>query len=94
MLNLTRGALTRVIQFVQNNPEYEVYFRRALIPDESFFNSILANDPTLHVCNDVLRYIKWPAAIGASNVAVIGAGELADVLTSCDLFGCLTESIS
>jgi len=82
MLNLRRCALLRVMQFVEDNPKYEVFFRRTLHPDEGFFNSILANDPALRVCNDVLRYIKWPKEIGASSVAVIGVSDLSDVLRS------------
>jgi len=87
MLNLTRCALVRVLQFIEDNPRYEEFFRRTLHPDEGFFTSILGNDPVLRVCNDVLRYIKWPKAIGASSVAVIGVAELDDVFQSPAPFG-------
>jgi len=82
MLNLRRCALVRVLQFVQDNPQYEEYFKRTMCPDEGFFTSILANDPALRVCNDVCRYIKWPKAIGSSNVSVIETAELGEILKS------------
>jgi hypothetical protein len=82
MLNLRRSALVRVLQFIEDNLRYEVYFRRTLHPDKGFFTSILGNHPVLRMCNDVLRYIKWPKGIGASSVAVIGIDELDDVFQS------------
>jgi len=80
MLNLNVRALDKVLAFVDSHPQYEAFFRRTLIPDESFFVSILANDRDLNVRNDVQRFILWPKGIGASSVGVITAGEV-DIAT-------------
>ncbi len=87
MLNMNRRACQRVFDFLDANPAYESYFKRTLIPDEGFFTSILANDLHLHVCNDVLRYIKWPKDIGASSVAVIAMDEVNEAMRSGAPFG-------
>ena len=92
MLNLNRKACQYVFDFLERNPEYEDYFRRALIPDEGFFTSILANDRHLRVCNDVLRYIKWPKAIGAPSVAVIARDEVNEAIQSGAPFGLKFDS--
>jgi hypothetical protein len=82
MLNLNRRAVDRVLAFVDAHPEYVQYFRQTLIPDEAFFTSIVANDPELHICNDVLRFIKWPKQVGAASVAVITKDEVKSAIDS------------
>jgi hypothetical protein len=82
MLNLNRRALDRVFAYLQAHPAYEAYFRRTLIPDEGFFTSLLANDRELRLCNDVRRFIKWPAAVGAASVAVITKDEVGAAIQS------------
>jgi hypothetical protein len=82
MLNLNRRAVEIALSFVDRYPEYVAYFRRTLIPDEAFFTSIVANARDLRICNDVLRFIKWPKAIGAASVAVITSEEIQSVLKS------------
>jgi len=80
MLNMNRRALDRVFRYLGNNPRYIEWAKRTLIPDESFFTSIVANDPSLSVHNDVLRHIKWPRdRAHASSVAVITSSEVGDV---------------
>ncbi|MCK6409365.1 N-acetylglucosaminyltransferase [Thauera sp.] len=86
MLTVNRHALARMLDFVATHPEWTQYARRSLIPDESFFNSILVNDKGLRVCNDVLRYIKWPK-MHAASVSVIGADEVEAALRSGAPFG-------
>ena len=86
MLNINRRALARILDFVDTHPEWTRYARRALIPDEFFFNSILVNDGGLRVGNDVLRYIKWPKLHAASGAA-IEAEEVEQALSSGAPFG-------
>ena len=83
MLNMNRRALDQVFSYLDDNPRYIKWAKRTLIPDESFFTSIVANDPSLRVHNDVLRYIKWPSdTTHASSVAVITSSEVVDVFHS------------
>lgn len=83
MLNINSRALERVFSYLDDNPRYIEYSKRTLIPDESFFTSIIANDKSLRVCNDVLRYIKWPSdKAHAASGAVISASEVEKILDS------------
>jgi len=83
MLNINRRALDRVFSYLRDNPRYINYAKRTLIPDESFFTSIVANDSSLRVHNDVLRYIKWPSdTTHAASVAVISSSEVDEVVHS------------
>jgi len=83
MLNLNSKAVNAIFSFLNKNPGYIAYSRKTLIPDESFFTSILANDRNLNVSNEVLRYIKWPKNIQhAGSVAVITPEEVNEVITS------------
>lgn len=82
MLNITRAALLHALRFVDDNPRYQSWMRSSLIPDESFFTTIVANLPELTIANDVQRFIKWPREAHASSVAVITAGEIPQVLAS------------
>lgn len=91
MLNLNWYALERVFRFIDENPSWVAFSKRALIPDESFFTSIIANDSELRVCNDVLRYIKWPK-LHAASVAVITHDELDEILKTEAPFGLKFDS--
>ena len=86
MLNVNRRALAQVLDFVSAHPEWTQFARRSLIPDESFFTSILVNAPELRVCNNVLRYIKWPKLHAASGAA-IDADEVDQAMRSGAPFG-------
>lgn len=86
MLTINRRTLRRILGFLEANPDWESYNQRVLIPDESFFNSIVANDGAIRLCNDTLRYIKWPKE-HASSVGVITMEDLDQVLQSHAPFG-------
>ena len=62
------------------------FFRRVLIPDELFFQTILLNSPLRdRIVNDNLRYMDW----SRPNVplpAVLGTGDLPQLQQSPALF--------
>ena len=88
MLNVSRLALNHIFDYLRTNPGYINYSKRTLIPDESFFTSILANDPDLRVNNDVLRYIKWPRNKAyAGSVDIITSEDVAEAINSGQPFG-------
>lgn len=91
MLNLNWYALERLFRFIDENPSWVTFSKRTLIPDELFFNSIIANDSELRVCNDAFRFIKWPK-LHAASVAVITHDELSDALKSKAPFGLKFDS--
>lgn len=87
-MNLNRTALESIHAFIEINPWYAKYFRRAVLPDEEFFLTILANNESLKLCNDALRFIKWPKGLAhAANGAVITCDELAQAVDSGAPFG-------
>lgn len=45
--------------FIQAHPKLVEYYRHTMVPDESFFQTILVNNPDFKLCNDNLRYISW-----------------------------------
>lgn len=93
MLNVNRRALAQMLDFVSAHPEWTRFARRALIPDETFFTSILVNAPELRVCNNVLRYIKWPK-LHAASAATIGADEVDQAMRSGAPFGLKFDAIA
>lgn len=92
MLNITKDDLLHVLRFVEENPGYDLWMRGSLIPDESYFTTILANAPELTIVNDVQRFIKWPREAHASSVAVITSDEIPDVLKSTAPFALKLDS--
>lgn len=86
MFNVNRKAAERMLQFLSQNESYVSYFRRTLIPDESFFITLLMNDTNLRVQNNVWRYIKWPRDNLGSG-AVITEEELVEAMRSGAPFG-------
>lgn len=80
-LTVRRRALERALAFVDANPGYVAHYRRTVIPDESFFQTILANDPEVSVSDEPLRYRAWgPANRGSP--AVLGTGDLEAMVAS------------
>lgn len=90
-LTINRRTIERILEFVEMNPWWMRYQRRTLIPDESFFNSIIANDLELRVANSLLRYVKWPK-LHAARGGVIEAQEVENALESGEPFGLKFDS--
>lgn len=56
------------------------HYKRRLIPDESFFQTILCNAPGVKLCNDNKRYADWSA--GKPNPKWLGMEDLPALLDS------------
>jgi hypothetical protein len=54
---IRRACVEHLLTFVETKPDVVAYFRRVLIPDESFVQTILANHPDFRFENDNRRYI-------------------------------------
>ena len=67
-------AVTYVHQFVRANPGYVEYWKRAIVPDEMFFHTILGNSHfQVRSGTNHLHYINWddgssPAVLGESHI--------------------------
>jgi hypothetical protein len=69
---LSYRCIQYIHDFVQRNPAFVKYYENTLIPDESFFQTILLNEPKLKILNDNKRYISWtpqcsPALLGVED---------------------------
>ena len=60
------------------------YYRNRLIPDESFFHTVLCNYPGLKLCNDNKRYADWRA--GRPSPKMLGIEDLPALLDSSHHF--------
>jgi hypothetical protein len=74
-------CVRHVLGFTADNPWYVNYYRRTLIPDESFFHTILRNNPGLDIENDNLRYIAWEGH-KPSSPKVLGKEDLMAIMNS------------
>ena len=56
---LSHKCLRYIREFLRNNPKFLHYYLRTLHASESFFHTILMNNPELKIRNDNMRYIRW-----------------------------------
>lgn len=59
---LSKRAAAYLIQFGQERSDVLNHYRRTLIPDESYFQTVLWNAKDLQVCDDHRRFILWDDA--------------------------------
>lgn len=86
--NLSRVAAERVLDFINQHPDYRRYHSHTLAPDEVFFQSILLGTDFAdehEIVNDALRFMRWPE--GESHPCVLTIGDLPALLESESLFG-------
>lgn len=61
-------AAKYMIQFLDKNEWYYQFFEDSLIPDESFFHTLIMNSPYRHnVINNNLLYLKWGETLSERN---------------------------
>jgi Core-2/I-Branching enzyme len=56
---LSRRAVLAVEDFQRHRPDVLAYYRRTLIPTESYVQTILTNHPALHLSRDYRRFTLW-----------------------------------
>jgi Core-2/I-Branching enzyme len=84
---LSRRSIDYVRAYVRDNPAFvDWYRRRTLMPDESFFQTILFNAGTFRLQNDDGRFVRWDPPEAPSPVTLRGA-DLDAVLRSQKYFG-------
>lgn len=62
-LTLNRRAVASVLSAARENRELMRYYRRVAIPSESFFATVLLNDPSLRVARDNRRFVSFAAPL-------------------------------
>ena len=82
---LPRDALEYVQSFVREHPSYSRFFHRALAPDESFFQMILANSPfRQRMSQEFFLYSDWAA--GGTSPSTLTMSDLPNLAASSDFF--------
>lgn len=56
---LRRECADHVLEFRHARPEVIAYYRRCMVPDESFLPTVLGNSNLFRICNDNRRYVDW-----------------------------------
>ncbi|MGY6274324.1 beta-1,6-N-acetylglucosaminyltransferase [Methylomonas sp. MgM2] len=58
-LNLSKKAVTELLDFVALNPEIKYFYKNSILPSESMIHTILINNDSLKFENESYRFIKW-----------------------------------
>lgn len=56
---LSRKCIYFIKDFVSSHPEIVNYYRKTIVPDESFIQTILVNSNLFKLCNDYKRFIEF-----------------------------------
>ena len=73
---LSRRAVQSIVRVVRDEPALVGHYRRTVTPIESFFQTILFNEPGLRLRRDNLHYIRWSGP-DTPHPEVLGFGDLA-----------------
>lgn len=105
---LSRMCVDYVLDFVQKYPKVRRFFSTTFVPDEMFFQTILANSPLKsHLINSTIHYMDWssnqphPAVLDMSHLEAArrsGAWfarkfEDSDVIDNIEIFRTKVRSI-
>ena len=78
---LSRACIEYVMAYVRSHDEILRFFSTTLIPDETFFQTILANSPLrVRLVSALIHFTDWSA--GAANPAVLGEEMLPKAMAS------------
>ncbi len=79
---IRRRAVLRLLAFCDERPDVVAYFRRVLIPDESFIQTVLVNEPDLRFVPRNRRYFDMsasrrghPKTLGPEDVPALSRGD-------------------
>lgn len=63
-----------ILDFYDTDRRVTAHYRKTLVPEESYLQTILANDPKLTLSQNFLRYVDWTR--GTSNPRLLTAKDL------------------
>ena len=64
----------RILDFYDNDRDVTDHYRKTLVPEESYLQTVLANAPELKLCQNYRRYVDWTG--GGSNPKVLTLDDL------------------
>jgi hypothetical protein len=80
-LTLSRRSIDLLVRTAQDKPHLVRYYKRAVIADESFFQTILLNQPGWTLGKDNKVFYKW-TTMGSGSPDVLTVADLEDILAS------------
>ena len=79
---LSRRCIEEARSFGRRHPKVLAWYRRTIIPDESYFQTVLYNNPSFSLRNEDGRYVRWdgddpgsPATLSCSDIPALAASE-------------------
>jgi len=88
--SITLPAAEYILQFVKQHPDYLRYHRQTLLPDEIFFQTILANATEEwlknNLVNDNLRHILWSKPGATKFPLFLTMDDYEDIISSGKLW--------
>jgi hypothetical protein len=79
--SLSQRCVAYIHQSLGRSRKLVTHYRRTLIPDESFFQTILLNEPSFQLENDDKRCIMWKDP-GAASPAILTARDFDKIIAS------------
>lgn len=70
---LSRECIKYVLEFIDQNPDYIKFWKHTLIPDETFFHTIIGNSKFIDRVKPNVMYTNW--IIGESNPRIISEND-------------------
>lgn len=65
---LTNACVRYILDTVTKDKRYEKFFRHTLVPDEAFFQTIIANSPFANNTATCLTYTDWDVPVPPANI--------------------------
>lgn len=65
---LNGKAIRWITNYIENNPEYLKFYRHALCPDESFFQSLFMKSPFEKTRKSYLTYVDWASESNSPHI--------------------------
>jgi hypothetical protein len=69
-----RKSALALLKFYDEDRAVAAHYRRVLVPEESYFQTVLANSPSLKLSQNTLRYADWTA--GGSHPKILKMEDL------------------
>lgn len=80
---LNRLVVEYIIDYLNENPNYEYFFKHSLCPDECFFQTLVMNSPFRKNVKPNLHYIKWVE--GKNSPEILKEHDFKDIISSSKL---------
>jgi hypothetical protein len=76
----TSHIAARIVDLQERHPWLRKHLSHRVCPEETYFQTLLCNDPTLRIRNDYLRYIDWTAQ--GPHPKLLGVEDIPAILSS------------